>query len=208
MSEEALPAIKRALRAHFADHNFRVALLTLFTLVAAIALWFLLHAAMHWLALLAVTAVKGTEAHAPEFIDRFFWPAAAALLVLAWIDRRFRPDDRARDHRAAVEIVWEIILAIPRVTLAIGGTLSNWQHLDERELTSAAELLQNLAQDRKIALHSLPLEIPDDRLRLKVLFALQITQVIEIRRENRELWIALNPLRPAKLLPKPASATR
>jgi len=208
MSDEALPVIARALRAHFADHNFRVALLTLFTLVAAIALWFLLHAVLGWLSLLAVTTVKGTEARMPAFVEPVFWCGAAALLAAAWIDRRFRPDDRARDHKSAVEIAWEILLAIPRVTLAIGGTLSNWQSLSVHEIKTAAELLQQLMGNHRLPLHSLPLEIPNDKLRLKVLFALQITQVIEIRRENRELWIALNPLRPAHLLPNARSPIR
>lgn len=203
MSDEALPAIARTLRAHIADHNFRVALLTLLTLLGAIVLWFLLHATLHWLALLAVTVVKGVDARAPAFVDQAFWFAAATLLALAWIDRRFRPDDRPRDHKSAAEIAWEILLAIPRATFAIGSTLSAWQNLDPRELTTAAELIERLGHDRRMPLHALPLEIPNERLRLKILFALQLLQIIEIRRENRELWVSLSPLRPASLLPKP-----
>jgi hypothetical protein len=195
------PAIRRALRAHFADHNARVALLTLLTLLAALALWFLLHAAVSWLALLAVSAVKGTDARLPVFIEDAFWWSTAALLALAWIDRHFRPDDRPRDHKSAAEIAWEILLAIPRVTFAIGGTLSAWQHLTRHEFDTAAGLVERLIREHRLLLHSLPLEIPNDKLRLKVLFALQLVQIIEIRRENRELWIALNPLRPASLQP-------
>jgi hypothetical protein len=207
MSDEALPAIARSLRAHIADHNFRVALLTLLTLIGALALWFLLHAALHWLTLLAVTVVKGLDARAPAFVDQAFWIAAAVLLVLAWIDRRFRPDDRPRDHKSAAEIAWEILLAIPRATFAIGSTLSAWQNLAPRELTTAAELVDRLGHDRRMPLHALPLEIPNERLRLKILFALQLLQIVEIRREDRELWISLSPLRPASLLRKSGDET-
>jgi hypothetical protein len=203
MPDDALSEISRALRAHFAEHNLRVAALTFLTLVATLALWFLLHATYRWLVILGLTAITGTDARVPAFIEPAFWSAAAVLLALAWLDRVLRADDRPRDHKTPGEIAWEIILAIPRATLAIGATLSAWQHLTRAEIETAASLVERLAHVRRLPLHALPLEIPDEALREKIVFALQLVQVIDIRREDRELWIGLNALRPASLLLTP-----
>lgn len=204
-SAKTTPDLSRALRAHLAVHNLRVALLTVLTLVAAAAFWYALYLAANWLALLFVTAVKGTEAQLPQGIENVFWIAAAVLLAVAWIDRQLRPDDRARDHRSVAEIVWEIALAIPRLTLSVWGTLSAWLHLDARERSEAVALIERLAQERRLRLTSMPLEIPNAQRRFRILFALQIVQVIDIRREDRELWVALNPLRPPALKAPPVS---
>jgi hypothetical protein len=48
-------------------------------------------------------------------------------------------------------------------------------------------------------LQSLPLEIPQADTRFKILLALQMVQVIDVRREDRELWVRLSPLRPSAL---------
>lgn len=201
MTDDELAKITRALRLHFAEHNLRVALLSLLTLVASLALWFLLRATARWLSLLTISAVQGTDARLPRSLDSIFLFAAATSLFVAWVDRRMTTDDRARDHKSAAEIVWEILLAIPRSTLAIGATLSAWQHLSRLELTTAATLVARLRAHRRMPLHTLPLEIPEEALREKILFALQLVQVVEVRREDREFWISLNPLRPASLLP-------
>jgi hypothetical protein len=199
------PDLTRALRSHLAVHNLRVAFLAALTLVAAAGLWYALRLAANWLSLLFVTAVQGTEARVPAAIENVFWFAAAALLAVAWIDRQLRPDDRPKDHKSVVEIVWDIVLAIPRLTLSVWGTLSAWLHLDGRERAEAVTLIERLSQERRIRLSSMPLEIPDARRRFKILFALQMVQIIDIRREDRELWVALNPLRPPALVAAPAT---
>jgi hypothetical protein len=206
-AESSPHALPRALRSHLAAHNLRVALLAFATLLASLALWYLLHLGVKWLAIFFATVIQGTEAQMPAGIDNLFWFIAAALLTVAWIDRRLRPDDRPRDHKSIAEILWEFVLAIPRVTLSVGGTLSAWQHLDRRELAEAASLIERLATERRLRLNSLPLEIPDAPRRFKILFALQLVQVIDIRREDRELWVVLSPLRPAWISPAaPGSA--
>ncbi|MGB8170182.1 MAG: hypothetical protein WCF18_21950 [Chthoniobacteraceae bacterium] len=201
------PDLARALRSQLAVHNLRVALLTALTLVAAVVLWYLLYIAANWLALLFVTAVEGTEARLPSVVENAFWFGAAALLALAWVDRQLRPDDRPKDYKSATELVLEVALAIPRLTLSVWGTLSAWLHLDRRELAEAAHLVTQLGEHRRLRLQSLPLEIPNSERRFKILFALQMVQIIDVRREDRELWVALNPLRPKALrLADPAQA--
>jgi len=200
------PDLARALRSQLAAHNRRVALVGALTLVVSLAVWSALRLVVNWLAILFITAVQGTEAHVPAGIENVFWFAAAALLAVAWIDRRFRPDDRPRDHKSVAEIVWEIALAVPRLTLSVGGTLSAWQHLDAREQADAVALIERLGQERRLRLASLPLEIPDAPRRFKILLALQLVQIIDLRREDRELWVALNPLRPRSFCEAPAPA--
>lgn len=190
------PDLARALRTHLAAHNLRVALLAALTLIAAVALWSALHLAADWLALLFVTAVEGTEARLPTTVENAFWFAAAVLLAVAWIDRLWRPDDRPPDHKSISAILWEILLAVPRLTLSVWGTLSAWQHLDARERMEAVALIERLQHERRIRLSSMALEIPNAPRRFKILFALQLVQIIDIRREDRELWVSLNPLRP------------
>ncbi|MEA3209944.1 MAG: hypothetical protein QOE70_3001 [Chthoniobacter sp.] len=189
----------RIIRAHLASHNLRVALLSLLTLAVASGLWLLLYAVSHWLTLLFVTAVKGIDSALPKEFPELFWVSAAALLALAWLDHLLHPDARPKDHKSVGEIVLDLVLAIPRATLAVWSTLSAWQHLSASDLAQAAALVERLAQERRLRLQSLPLEIPDAAQRFKILFALQIVQIIDIRREDRELWVALNPLRPAEL---------
>lgn len=193
------PDLARVLRSHLAAHNLRVALFTALTFIVAVVLWYALYLAANWLALLFVTAVEGTEARVPRVIENAFWFGAAALLAVAWIDRQLRPDDRPKDHKSIAEIVWEIALAIPRLTLSVWGTLSAWQHLDARERAEAVALIERLSEVRRIRLSSMALEIPNAPRRFKILFALQLVQIIDIRREDREFWVALNPLRPSSL---------
>lgn len=202
---KSTPELTRVLRSHLAMHNLRVVLLAVLTLVAAAALWYGLSLLANWLALLFVTAVRGTEAQMPAGIENVFWIVAAVLLALAWIDRQLRPDDRARDHKSAAEIAWEIVLAVPRLTLSVWGTLSAWLHLDTRERAEAVALIERLGQERRLRLTSMPLEIPNPQRRFKILFALQMVQIIDVRREDRELWVTLNPLRPPALMAAPAT---
>lgn len=200
-SVTASPAadLSRALRSHLAAHNFQVALLSALTLLAAAALWYVLHGVVKWLVLLFTTAVAGTEARLPSALEPIFWTLAAVLVALAVIDRRLRKDDRPRDHKSAGEIAWEFLLAIPRITLAIGGTLSAWQRLSEQEIADAVALIERLVHEHRVPLTSLPVEIPDSASRFRILFALQLVQVIDIRREKGGASVSLNPLRPRAL---------
>lgn len=201
------PDLARALRSHLAAHNARVALITALTLAASAALWSALYLAANWLALLFVSAVEGTEARLPPVVENAFWFGAAALLVLAWIDRRLRPDDRPRDYKTFTDLVLEVALAVPRLTLSIWGTLSAWQQLDARERADAIALVERLGEVRRIPLSRMALEIPNAPRRFKVLFALQMVQIIDVRREDRDLWVTLNPLRPKALRLEDAAAT-
>ncbi len=202
---EKSASVARALRSYLAAHNARVVLLATLTLLASVVLWYALYLGANWLALLFVTAVEGTEARLPVVVENAFWFGAAALLALAWIDRQMRPDDRPKDYKSATELVLEIVLAIPRLTLSVWGTLSAWQYLDARERAEAVALIERLGEERRIPLSRMAVEIPHAPRRFKILFALQLVQIIDIRREDREFWVSLNPLRPPALKAEPAT---
>jgi hypothetical protein len=185
------------LRREISGHNLRVILLSVLCALAAVLLWAALYAIAYWLTLLLVTAVRGVDATPPAAFRPVFCSAAAGLLVFAAVDRILRPDDRPRDHRTAGEYALDFILAVPRVTLAVWSTLSTRLHLTPLELAQAAAFLDRLGQNRRILLQSVPLEIPDDRARERILFALQLLQIIDVRRHERDFWVTLNALRPA-----------
>ena len=51
--------------------------------------------------------------------------------VLAWIDRRFTPDERAVDRKPPFEIFLDFVFVPARVTLAIWGSMTAWLKLDD-----------------------------------------------------------------------------
>ena len=101
--------------------------------------------------------------------------------------------------KPAGEIIADFLLAIPRMTLAIGGTLAAWQRLSDPDLAQAANFLHRLAQATRLPMSGVHVEIPDPAAATRILFALQITQVIDAHRDGQEFWLKLNPLRPASL---------
>jgi len=189
----------RALRAHFARHNRQVLLLAVGTLFAAAALWSVLYVVCCWLLVLASTAVDRPLRGIPRGFGMVFLVAALCALIYAWIDHRLTPNERARDDKSLAEIFADFVLAIPRMTLAVGGTLAAWQRLSETDLAQAAGFLHRLAATTRLPMSGVRLEIPDPAAATRILFALQIAQIIDSQREGQEFWLKLNPLRPAAL---------
>src|ERR1043166_9364201 len=123
------------LRAIFSQHNRRVIGLTIATALVAAASWMLLYFIAYWFVLLALTAAKSLEAQMPPHFSHVFFAIAGALCVLAWWLRRISPDEYPRDKKFVWEILLDFILAVPRMTLAIGGKLSALQRLNEHKLS-------------------------------------------------------------------------
>lgn len=178
------------LRAHFAQHNRRVIGLTIMTALVAAASWALLYFIAYWLTLLALTSAKSLEAQMPPDFSQLFFTVAAALCLFAWWLRRISPDEYPRDKKWLLEILLDFVLMVPRMTLAIGDTLRALQFLNRRELSLAVHLLQRIEQSQSaLPVHAVPLEIPDDRAREKILFALQITELLDFRKKGAELLL-------------------
>jgi hypothetical protein len=181
-----------ALRRHFVRHNLAVLGFTALTLVTAAALWAVLYGFAYWILLFGISAAHGLDAEMPPTFTKVFLLAAAALLSIAWIDRRLHPNERLRDYKSFAAIFGDFLFAIPRVTLAIWGNLSAWQRLSRDELILAATLLQRIAREKRVTLQSAPLDIPNPDTREKIIFALLLSRVLEFGREEGVAWLKLS----------------
>lgn len=210
MSLEPTPAVPRlrlvspesiagALRAHLARHNRRVLLLAAGTLLLVIALWIALYAVCSWLLVIALTVLELPYTRLPRGLPWLFAFTAVCAVAYAWLLRHLTPDESARDDKRAGEVVADFLLAVPRLTLSVGGTLAAWQRLSPKEIASAANLLRALAAEKRLPIAGLRRDIPDPDSATRILFALQITQVIEMQRIDGEFFLKLNPLHPPSL---------
>jgi hypothetical protein len=185
------PGVLEAFRAHFAHHNRDVLLYTAFALAAALLLWVAAYIFIYWITLLLVTASQGVDARVPGCFLPVFGICAFLLCLLALLARKIWPGFVPRDTKSPFEVCVDILMVIPRVTLAVWGNFSARQSLSEFELEEAWVLLQTIGRKGKLSIQSLPLEIPDPGLRTKVVLALQLTGLIEFRKEGAESWLAL-----------------
>lgn len=210
MSLEPTPAVPRlrllspertaaALRAHLARHNRRVLLLVIGTLLLVVGLWITLYAVCAWLLVLALTVLELPYTRLPRGLPWLFAVAGACAVGYAWLLRRLTPTERPSDDIKAGTVVADFLLAIPRLTLSVGGTLAAWQRLSLEEIDRGAELLCALAAEKRLPLTSIRREIPDPSAVTRILFALQITQIIDLQRIDGEFFLKLNPLRPPAL---------
>lgn len=181
------------LRRRFAEHNALVALVAVLTLLVAAALWYLLFAALYWLAFLFASVTRGMDARPPEILPVLFIYAAGLLLLITWIAGTRFLDGPLKDKKSPLEIVVEFVLAVPRATLAVWGNLSAWQRLDPREMELAAEFLGRLLDEGRVPLHELPLDIPDAKTRMRILLALQLVEALHVTRSDGTVWLSLPP---------------
>ncbi len=176
------PGMER-LRDHLRRHNRWVLLLTILTLLLSVVLWGALYLVALWLFLLAGTVARPYDfqpaagAPAPVFV------ACGLLLCLAaWIARRLRPNAMPRDDKGFGEHLLDVLLAVPRLTLSILGTGGAAARLNEYEMEHAWFLLRRMSQSESpVPVQNLPVDIPDPAMRDKILLALQLSGLIEIR---------------------------
>jgi hypothetical protein len=187
------------LRRRLSQHNLQVIVITLLTCAAAVLLWGAAWFLLYWVALFSLSVWRGGDAEAPAHFTGEFAAIALFLLVLAWIDRRFTTDERAVDRKPALEIFLDFVLMPARVTLSIWGSMTAWQKLSDDEIAEAASLLARIQAERKLAEHSVPLEVPDDATRERLVFALLLLGIVEQRREDGITWlVALEDAGPKK----------
>ncbi len=189
----------RALRREIARHNLQVAAIALLTLAVAAGLWVVLYAVCCWLVLFFQSAVGTARVALPQGFALVFTVAAACSVGYAWVDRHFTPNDLPRDDKSPGEIAADFMLALPRITLAIPSTLSAAVRLTAPEVCQAAAFLHRLARERRLPLHSVPLDLANAAERFRILFALQLLRAIDLRRDERELTIRLHPSCPRAL---------
>jgi hypothetical protein len=187
------------LRGILLRHNLRVAALAVGTLVAALVAWSLLYFLSTWAVIFIMTVVAPDRDRIPSGFPIVFGVVAISAIAYAWVDQWLTPNARPRDELRIGEVIVDFILAVPRMTLAVGGTLRAWQHLSGTELMQAAALLHRLAEEKRVPMSGMRVEIPDPDTAMRVLFALQLTEIIEVHRSENEFWLRLNALRPKSL---------
>ncbi len=200
------PAWIGRLQRHLWRHNAQVLLLTLLTLVAAMALWGIAYLAAAWMTLLGATIIVGTRGLEPEMPRRFpayFLVAAGALLAVAIWRRSRTRDERPRDGKAPLEYALEFLLLLPGMTVAVWSNLSAWCWLSRRDLRLAASLLERVGEDERFPLCHLPVELPDEALRDHIVLVLLLTGVLDLRREEGATYLRLaRAFRPTLSVPE------
>lgn len=186
----------RLLRAHLARHNRHVLLLAAGTLLAAAGCWAILYFVSCWLLLLGFSVLDYPDTHIPPGFGLVFAVAAFCAIAYAWIDQRLTSNAHPRDDKKFGEYLSDFLLAIPHLTLACGGTLRAWLRLSDAELLQAAELLHRLGREKRVPISSVRVEVPNAASAVRVLFALQMTQLIELYRKETGYSLKLNTLRP------------
>ncbi len=176
------PGMER-LREHLRRHNRWVLVLASLTFLCAAMLWAALYLVAFWFFLIANTVARPFEVHpAMGALVRAFAAAAILLCLLAWFVSRLRPNQAPQDHRGFGGHLVDVLLAVPRLTLSILGTGGAGARLSESELEQAWLLLRRMSQsDTPVPVQALPVDIPDSAMRGKILLALQLSGLIEIR---------------------------
>lgn len=185
------PKAPAGLRRHFAQHNRRVWLLLAFSLCALAILWAGLYAAAYWLTLLALSVSGGIDAGIPQsFSTRFILVAALLCVAAFFADALFRKP-RLKDRNTPTGVLWDFLLAVPRATLSLPNTMRAFHRLDARELGVAWELLQVIEQQRRLEWAKVPLHVPDRTLGEKLILNLQLVGLVDVRRAETGLYLAL-----------------
>jgi hypothetical protein len=160
-----------------------VLFVTVFTFAISSTLWAGLYFVVWWLFLFFGSAVKSVDFHptgAPVF--RAFIAVAILLCIVAWVSHRLRPNPAPPDHKGLGAHLLDLLLAVPRVTLSIFGIGGAAARLNDEELPYAWNLLRQMDEaSHPLPIQSLPVEIPDPKMRNKILLALQLSGLIEIR---------------------------
>lgn len=181
-----------ALREIFGQHNRHVLGLAVATLLFAAGCWLAIYIGVFWLCLLALTAMKGAEAAVPASFGWAFAGGAAVICVWVGIARWREPDERPRDDKQFWEIAADLLLAVPRSTVAIWETLHALIFLRPAQIQVAAGLMNRLHVTGSLPVHALPLELPDSAGRDRILVALQLVELIRFQRRGNELVVALS----------------
>jgi hypothetical protein len=157
--------------------------------------WLFLFGIGYCVAMIATAVNRGIEAQ-PETYPRYFWMSAAGVTMLALLEAWRNPHEIARDERPKLFQLFDIILFLPRITVAALLNFSAWAYLPRVAVPAAVRLLGRLRTQESIPLHELPLDIPNLWLRRRVLAVFEVTQLTDIRTEKGQLvlrWSALAP---------------
>ncbi|HET6406291.1 MAG TPA: hypothetical protein VFG14_00285 [Chthoniobacteraceae bacterium] len=199
--------LKEALRRKIDAHNRLVQLSTIGTALGVFVMWAALYFVGNWLPLFFITIVKGVDAEAPAKLPRYVLVALLVWMVVGMIDRLLRtPDERVRES-SPLDATIRLLLLPPRATFAVLDNHRNRVQLNAIELEQASGFVEHLYRVGKIQMQSVPVELPGDKERERILTALRLTEMIREREINKTDFLALtHPERVAKFLESDGSA--
>lgn len=186
----------RPLKRYVGQHNRQALLLSLFSLVAAVFLWGMLYAFVYWFSLTVVTLTLSFNVNTLGQVSQrhllgtnfAWWFAGGAVIYLgiaAIIRRNFRVEKLRESRFYLFWVLLELFMAIPNVTFSIWGNLRAFTKLGRNEIVGGWYLLQRMNQeDGRLSLSSLRLEIDDEKMLCRVMFALQIMGLVGMRESS------------------------
>lgn len=173
--------LREALRRQIAAHNRLVSLSIVWSVLGVALMWAALYFVARWLAVLGATVVKGVDAIMPERFDQVFGIAALALIVAGVVARRLGFHRRLREEKSVGFTLIELCLLPASATLATVENLGNHIRLSGDDLQTAADFLTRVVRAGRLATTSIPLELPEERSRDRVLRALELLDLIYLR---------------------------
>jgi len=189
--------LRAALGRRIDSHNKLVKLSTLWSVILIVVMWLAIYFLVQWVLLFLASAARGTEGDLPTHFRRFFLMGTGLWFGIYWFSR-WREGANLADDKGIRGTLTDFLLLPPRATVAAARNLDNLVRLSSDETDAAAAFLEKLVRAGKLPVSSLPVELPgDDEPRDRVLAALQIMDLIYIRRpkDGNDLVVPSNPQR-------------
>jgi hypothetical protein len=196
--DAAMPhtATENALRSHLRSHNSSVLMASGVALLFSAIGWGILYGMSYWFTMITLTVARRDEDGLPATFNLVFFSCVTVLMLAAWIDQLIFPEERAVDERPPLEHFADILFFVPRFTLSCWQSLAALVSLRPAEMQQAAELIDLMRDEGKLALQQLPARFPNERSLRKILLGLGISNVITQRRDQSLTWLHLSPLAP------------
>lgn len=189
------PATAAALREHLREHRLNVLAASAMALIFSAIGWGVLYGGLYWITMFVQTTLHGGDAGVPAVFHSAMGWCALGLMLAAMLDAYLHPHERQVDDRPTIEHIGDTLLFLPRLTLAVLQNFKVWPRISSAEIPVAAQLMDRLRLEN-VPLHTLPLDFPNKRTRVRILIALQVAQLAEVRSENEALVLHLHPLAP------------
>jgi hypothetical protein len=84
-----------------------------------------------------------------------------------------------------------VLLTPPRATFAVLQNIRNRIRFNEEDLIAATDFLVRVVRSGKLPVSAVPVELPDESRRDRVLTGLQLLDLVYIRKKGQEAWIAV-----------------
>lgn len=187
---------KSALRAHLKSHNRSVLTASALALFFSALGWAILYGASYWATMMALTVAHNGDCTMPLQFNAIFFGSAAALMLLARFGQWLFPHERAPDERPKLEHLLDVALFVPRFTMSIWQNLGALAHLSRAESADAACLLDRLKSANHVAVQDLPADFPHARRLQRMLDALLVTGLLDLRSKDDVIWLYVGALAP------------